>query len=85
MGVLDSTEHRAKKDRWIMDTVTAGRDTGCGDVELHTEHLCYIVSQGFDLGDESSYRTLVTNPKFQCGHCGRKAASDKNLCVPGKD
>jgi hypothetical protein len=67
----------------MMGTETTDRDAGCVDEELHTEHLCYIVSQGFDLGDEPSYRALVTNPRFQCSHCGRKAASDKNLCVPG--
>jgi hypothetical protein len=67
-----------------MNRKAAGSAAGCGNVELHTEHLCYIVSQGFDLADEPSYRALVTNPKFRCNHCGRKAASEKNLCVPGK-
>jgi hypothetical protein len=46
------------------------------------EHLCYIVSQGFHLADEQSYLALVTDPKFRCGHCGRQAAHDRNLCVP---
>jgi hypothetical protein len=59
-------------------------DTCCRNTELHTEHLCYIVSQGFHLTDEEAYRALVENPKFKCNHCGRTASGDKNLCVPAK-
>ncbi len=67
-----------------MNRKTARRDKGCGNLELHTEHLCYIVAQGFALTDEPSYQALVTNPRFQCSHCGRKAGSEKHLCVPGR-
>jgi hypothetical protein len=49
----------------------------------HTDHLCYIISQGFHLSDEQWYRTLTDNPKFKCARCGRTARSDANLCVPG--
>lgn len=46
------------------------------------EHLCYIVSQGFNVTDEQSYLELIAYPKFRCGHCGRRASSDGSLCVP---
>ncbi|MHC4331677.1 MAG: hypothetical protein ACYSWW_26525 [Planctomycetota bacterium] len=46
------------------------------------EHLCYIVSQGFNISDEQSYLELTTDSKFRCGHCGRQAGHDRNLCVP---
>ena len=52
------------------------------DSELHKEHLCYIISQGFHLTDEQEYRTLVEDAKYTCGHCHRTAKSDANLCVP---
>ena len=50
--------------------------------EFHHHHLCYFVSQGFHLSDPEKYEALVSNPEFKCGHCGRVAKSDKNLCVP---
>jgi hypothetical protein len=65
-------------------TETTRVNTGCCDTELHTEHLCYIVSQGFHLRDEQAYRALIEKPTFKCRHCGRAASSDKNLCVPAK-
>jgi hypothetical protein len=46
------------------------------------EHLCYIVSQGFHLTDAQNYSALIAKPKFHCNHCGRQAASTRNLCVP---
>ncbi len=50
--------------------------------ETHTEHLCYMMSQGFHLTNEQEYRVLVENPEYRCKHCGRKAKSNDNLCVP---
>jgi hypothetical protein len=52
------------------------------DSESHSEHLCYLISQGFHISDEKEFRTLVENPRFQCRHCNRTANSKKNLCVP---
>ena len=52
--------------------------------EEHDQHLCYIISQGFHLSDEQELKALTENPKFKCNHCGRKANSDRNLCVPLK-
>ena len=63
--------------------VTVQLNTDCGS-ELHDEHLCYIISQGFHLTDEQDYRMLIEDPAFRCNHCGRKAKSDANLCVPAK-
>ena len=52
--------------------------------EEHDQHLCYIISQGFHLSNEQELKNLTDNPEFKCNHCGRKANSDKNLCVPFK-
>ncbi len=51
--------------------------------ELHSEHLCYIRAQGLHLTDAPNYQLLIEKPKFRCHHCGRTAASRRNLCVPG--
>jgi hypothetical protein len=56
--------------------------TDCNS-DLHDEHLCYIVSQGFNLTDEQDYLALIRNPAFRCRHCGRAARNGRNLCVPG--
>ena len=52
----------------------------CGD--LHEEHLCYIVSQGFCVAGDREYEALTNQPRFRCSHCGRQANCDRNLCVP---
>ena len=52
------------------------------DSELHSQHLCYIISQGFHLTDEQEYKALVEDAKFMCNRCNRTAISDANLCVP---
>ncbi len=49
---------------------------------VHTEHLCYIISQGFHLTDKQQYKVLVEEPGYRCAHCGRTAKSGANLCVP---
>ena len=49
---------------------------------LHSQHLCYFISQGFHLTDEEKYKAMVSDPEFKCEHCGRVAKSDKNLCEP---
>ncbi len=50
--------------------------------EMHSEHLCYIISQGFHLTDAQQYKALVEKPKYRCGRCGRQAKSNGNLCIP---
>ena len=52
------------------------------DSEQHTQHLCYIRSQGFHLTDEQEYKALVEDAKYICDRCHRTAKSDANLCVP---
>ena len=48
----------------------------------HSDHLCYLVSQGFNISDEQEFRALIEDAKYRCNHCGRHAKSDVNLCVP---
>lgn len=50
--------------------------------ESHSEHLCYIISQGFHLSDADKYNELVKDTKFKCEQCGRLAKSSNNLCMP---
>lgn len=64
-----------------MANEVAQPDMGCC-TEVHSEHLCYIISQGFHLTDEQQFRVLVEEPGYRCDHCGRTAKSDANLCVP---
>jgi hypothetical protein len=56
----------AQKGRLTMD-VAVQLKNDCGS-EFHDEHLCYIISQGFNLTDEQGYRALVENPAFRCNH-----------------
>ena len=56
-------------------------NTECND-ELHREHLCYFISQGFHATDTQRYNDMVTEPNFKCLKCGRVAKSDKSLCEP---
>jgi hypothetical protein len=64
-----------------MMTLKTKDEMECRD-ESHSEHLCYLVSQGFNLSDEQEFRALTENPRFTCHRCSRVANSDKNLCVP---
>lgn len=48
----------------------------------HTQHLCYMISQGFNLSDEAEYQALIKDPAFKCKKCGRLAKSPTNLCKP---
>jgi hypothetical protein len=50
--------------------------------ELHTQHLCYVISQGFHLTDKQKYKDMVSDPRFACQHCGRVAKNAQNLCEP---
>jgi len=64
-----------------MATIDTQRNTECHN-GAHTEHLCYIMSQGFHLSDEEGFRALVDNPAYRCRHCGRTTKNGENLCVP---
>ena len=52
------------------------------EADLAADHLCYLVSQGFDLTDRREYEDLVRYPQFRCNHCGRHARHEANVCVP---
>jgi len=67
----------------IMTEEKIQHNSNCKSDE-HTKHLCYMVSQGFNLSDEAEYEELIKNPKFKCRHCGRAANSEDNLCEPAK-
>ena len=67
----------------MMAEETFSSDIGC-ESPSHTQHLCYMISQGFDLSDEAEYQALVKEPQFKCQKCGRLAKSEINLCKPIK-
>jgi hypothetical protein len=48
----------------------------------HSDHLCYLMSQGFHLSDEQEFKALIEDAQYRCDHCGHHAKSDANLCVP---
>ncbi len=50
--------------------------------ETHNKHMCYLISQGFQLSNPDEYDALVENPRFKCQHCGRVAKNKGNLCEP---
>ncbi len=62
---------------------TFSSNSGC-ESSSHELHLCYMVSQGFNLSDETEYQALVKDPQFKCQKCGRLAKSGINLCKPAK-
>lgn len=50
--------------------------------ESHGKHICYLISQGYNLSDPEEYDALIQDAKFKCRHCGRRAKSENNLCEP---
>ncbi len=66
-----------------MITTTVGHNTKCTS-PLHSEHLCYLLSQGFNISDKKEFECLVDDPKFRCEHCGRTANNNNNLCEPNE-
>jgi hypothetical protein len=64
-----------------MDTADTKLDLECC-TGVHTDHLCYMVSQGFHVSDEEEYKALVENAEYKCHRCERVARSCSNLCVP---
>jgi hypothetical protein len=69
------------KDTFIMTTTIGQLNKECF-TDAHTEHLCYITSQGFHLTNEPEYRALIAEPKYRCNHCHRTARKETNLCEP---
>ena len=64
-----------------MTTTETQTNTEC-HTGVHTDHLCYMISQGFHLSDEQEFRALVDQPEYKCNRCGRTAKSSDNLCMP---
>ncbi len=56
---------------------------GC-ESSSHSQHLCYMVSQGFNLSNKDEYEALIKEPRFKCQKCGRLAKEQINLCKPVK-
>ena len=61
----------------------AKHNTECKS-DLHKQHLCYLISQGFNVSDKEEYDALIKDPQFKCSHCGNTAHSANNLCKPAK-
>jgi hypothetical protein len=54
----------------------------CPSPHHNTEHLCYLMYEGFHLSNPDEYKVLVKDAKFRCQQCGRTAHSADNLCMP---
>jgi len=54
------------------------------DPERHDQHLCYMIALGLNVTDEQDYQNLIAEAHFRCGHCGRTARNEENLCVPAR-
>jgi hypothetical protein len=71
------------KEFILMSAEHIQHNTECKS-EDHDKHLCYLISQGFNLSNIGEFKALTNKPKYQCNHCKRKANSDENLCVPAR-
>lgn len=69
------------KDVFIMAEKLVQQNTECC-TGVHSQHLCYMISQGFHLSDEQEFKMLIEDAEYRCDHCGHHAKSDENLCVP---
>jgi hypothetical protein len=47
------------------------------DSKDHSKHMCALKAQGL----EDCIRSLSDAPRVECGHCGAKANSMKNVCA----
>ena len=50
--------------------------------ELHKEHLCFLMYEGFHLKNKEQYKELVQDAQYRCQNCGRTAKEAGNLCEP---
>jgi len=48
--------------------------------EGHEQHLCELRNNM----TQEQYKRLIQGAQYFCQHCGRSAASSKNLCFPEK-
>jgi hypothetical protein len=69
------------RDERINKQISIGHNLACEDGK-HTQHLCYMVEQGFHINDEHYYQALTSEPNFKCQQCGRVAKKANNLCQP---
>ena len=68
------------RDFLMNDTKMQANTTCC--INTHEDNLCYIAAQGFDIENPVEYSALIVDPHYRCGHCGRQANSQENLCKP---
>jgi len=61
----------------------ATHNTAC-ESDMHSNHLCYLMSEGFHYSHPDQYKQLVQDAQFRCQNCGRTAKSADSLCAPIK-
>lgn len=64
-----------------MGQVEAAHNTDC-EGEGHSNHLCFLMYEGFHLSNKDEYRALVQDAHFRCQNCGRTAKAAESLCAP---
>jgi len=56
-------------------------NTNCNH-EHHSEHLCYLMFEGFHLSHKAEYRSLIEHPRYRCRKCARTVKHAENVCEP---
>ena len=49
---------------------------------LHNEHLCFLMCEGFHYKNKEVYKQMVQDANYRCQNCGRTAKSENNVCEP---
>ncbi|MFC1764275.1 hypothetical protein ACFL6U_19655 [Planctomycetota bacterium] len=56
-------------------------NTACNR-DFHEDRLWYVAAQGFNIENPVEYNALIVDYHYRCGHCGRQANRQENLCKP---
>ena len=50
----------------------------CGDIEVHSGHMCELESQQ----EWDIIRQISDQPTFKCQNCGAEVNAARNVCMP---
>jgi hypothetical protein len=62
----------------------SGKECSKCESDLHKQHLCYLMYEGFHYSNRAEFKKLVHGAEFICMNCGRTAKAETNLCAPAK-
>ena len=64
-----------------MEAATESHNSAC-ESDKHSEHLCFLMYEGWHFGHRGEYKALVQDASHLCENCGRTAKRASNLCAP---